>query len=104
MKSGAVQLVAVFMAILVFSASGANRPQNSYAIQVSISKQQLALEKRGKIVKVYAISTSKYGIGNQEGSQQTPLGKHRVARKFGRSALIYTIFKDRRDTGNWIKP
>ena len=50
----------------------------------------------------YTISTSKFGIGNKEGSNQTPLGIHRIEEKIGDDAPSGRIFKSRMDTGeNW---
>lgn len=64
-----------------------------FVILVSVSKQKLYLIKGEKLVKVYVISTSKYGIGNEEGSNKTPLGTHRICEKIGKNAKIGTIFK-----------
>ena len=52
-----------------------------FYIEVDLSAQTLYLfcdNKNHKIVKIYPISTSKYGIGNQAGSNKTPLGWHRI--------------------------
>lgn len=56
------------------------------------------------VQKVYDISTSKYGIGNVENSNQTPLGIHRIANKIGDNAPPGRIFKSRIDTGiDWCE-
>jgi UDP-N-acetylmuramate--alanine ligase len=47
----------------------------------------------------FAISTSRFGIGNQEGSFKTPDGIHRICEKIGAGAPLCRIFKDRCDTG-----
>ncbi len=73
-------------------------------LKISVPDQKLYLIKNDKIVKTYPVSTSKYGIGNREGSFQTPLGRHRVARKIGAGAPLGTIFKERRPTGKIIAP
>ena len=46
------------------------------------------------------ISTSRFGIGQQEGSNKTPLGLHRIAEKIGDGAPRGTIFKGRQPVGN----
>jgi len=69
------------------------------AIVVDISDQRLYLIKDGRIVKTFPISTSKYGIGNKEGSYRTPLGMHRIFEKIGEEAKIGTIFMGRNNTG-----
>ncbi len=66
---------------------------DQFMILVSISKQRLYLIKGERLVKVYVISTSKYGIGSKEGSNKTPLGTHRICEKIGEGAKIGTIFK-----------
>jgi len=45
------------------------------------------------------ISTSRFGIGQQEGSYRTPLGLHRVARRIGGGYPIGTVFEGRRAVG-----
>lgn len=47
----------------------------------------------------YCISTSAYGVGQVNGSNQTPLGLHRIARKFGGGQPIGTIFRSRKTAG-----
>jgi lipoprotein-anchoring transpeptidase ErfK/SrfK len=54
---------------------------------------------RYRCLREYVISTSRFGIGQVEGSNQTPLGLHRVARKIGGGFPIGTVFKSRRPTG-----
>jgi hypothetical protein len=68
-------------------------------VKIFVKRQTLCLLDNHSIVKQWAISTSKYGIGNKFGSYKTPLGKHRIASKLGRSACFGAIFKKRRNTG-----
>jgi lipoprotein-anchoring transpeptidase ErfK/SrfK len=53
----------------------------------------------GKRARTYVISTSKYGVGNKAGSNQTPLGLHKIVSKIGKDAPVGTVFKRRRKTG-----
>jgi lipoprotein-anchoring transpeptidase ErfK/SrfK len=48
-----------------------------------------------------AISTSKWGLGSEPGSNRTPIGRFRVAEKHGTGAPFGTIFKSRRPVGRW---
>ena len=48
-----------------------------------------------------AISTSKYGLGSEPGSNRTPLGLFRIAEKHGDGAAPGTIFKARVPVGHW---
>ncbi|MDY6991646.1 MAG: L,D-transpeptidase [Pseudomonadota bacterium] len=68
-------------------------------IEVDISKQQLNLYQGNHLLKTYPISTSKYGIGSQAGSNKTPLGQHIIAQKIGAGTPEGTIFKGRVNTG-----
>ncbi|MBM3833383.1 MAG: L,D-transpeptidase [Verrucomicrobia bacterium] len=47
----------------------------------------------------YRISSSRFGIGQQEGSNQTPLGLHRIAEKIGGGRPIGTVFRSRQPAG-----
>jgi lipoprotein-anchoring transpeptidase ErfK/SrfK len=67
-------------------------------LKVIVSQQKMYLVQNNKVLKVYPVSTSKFGIGNKQGSNQTPLGKHRVAKKIGEGAPLNTIFKNRVNT------
>jgi UDP-N-acetylmuramate--alanine ligase len=66
---------------------------------VGLGRQTLHLVERGTVRKRYAVSTSRYGVGNREGSNQTPLGVHRIREKYGAGAPSGRIFVDRQDTG-----
>lgn len=71
-------------------------------IVVSVARQEMdLLSNRGKVIATYPISTSKYGLGTELGSNKTPLGKFRVAEKFGTGALWGTIFSARQAIGLW---
>lgn len=74
-----------------------------HRIVISISKQKLYLYKNNILLNEYPVSTSKFGIGNQEGSNKTPLGLHRIASKIGRNARKGEIIKNRHRTGKVIK-
>ena len=48
----------------------------------------------------FVCSTSKHGIGQVQGSNQTPLGLHRVAQKIGDGLPAGTVFKARKVVGH----
>jgi len=52
-------------------------------IYVSINEQKLFHVKSEKIIQSYNISSSKYGTGNEQGSNKTPLGLHKIKEKHG---------------------
>jgi hypothetical protein len=68
-------------------------------ILVDTASQQLFHIEKDKAVRSFTISTSRFGIGSHEGSNQTPLGIHRIVAKIGDGAPPGRIFKNRQDTG-----
>ncbi|HEX2958353.1 MAG TPA: L,D-transpeptidase [Chitinispirillaceae bacterium] len=68
-------------------------------IIVDTSAQQLHIVENGNSKTAFNISTSKYGIGNREGSNMTPPGVHRIEQKIGKDAPPGRIFRSRIDTG-----
>lgn len=70
-------------------------------IEVSVATQRLALWDGHQLVAGWPCSTSKFGLGFTEGSQQTPLGAFRVGEKHGDGAPAGTIFKSRQPVGLW---
>ncbi|MEX1048646.1 MAG: L,D-transpeptidase [Akkermansiaceae bacterium] len=71
---------------------------------VSVRDQKMLLVRDGAPVKSYAVSTSKFGIGDRPGSHHTPLGRLQVAKKIGCNAPTGAVFKSRRPTGEVLAP
>ena len=55
---------------------------------VSIENQKMYRIQSKDIIETYDISTSKYGIGNQMGSNKTPTGLHKINSKYGNKTPI----------------
>ena len=70
-----------------------------YLLTVNISKQTVLLFESGAFVKKYPCSTSRFGIGQIEGSNCTPLGLHCIGEKIGDGEPAGTIFKSREVVG-----
>jgi len=85
------------------SSCGGGRDTRNKMI-VSVRDQRMLLARDGKPVKVYPVSTSKYGLGDGPGTNRTPLGRMEVAKKIGRNVRKGTVFKHRQPTGEVIKP
>ena len=64
-------------------------------IDVSVRDQRLILTRDGEELRSYPISTSRFGIGTEEGSLKTPLGRFRIVEKIGDGVAPGTIFKAR---------
>lgn len=57
-----------------------------------------------QFVKKLSASTSRFGIGQVEGSNCTPLGLHRIAEKIGAGEPAGTVFKGRKIIGHTSQP
>lgn len=68
-------------------------------IIISVSEQLLHHRRESGVWYSYPVSTAKNGVGNMEGSFQTPLGKHRIAEKIGEEMPLMTAFRARRPIG-----
>jgi len=68
-------------------------------IRVHVPSQTLDLLDGEALVRRYVVSTSRYGIGTESGSNKTPPGRFRVAEKFGDGAAPGEIFRQRISTG-----
>ncbi len=77
------------------------KPAQKYIV-VCIDKQKLCLVKQKKILKVYSISTSRFGTGNEKDSYKTPLGVHRIFKKIGDNAPSGSVFEGRQLTGKIV--
>ena len=74
------------------------------SIVVSVPDQTLALINDGVVVARYRVSTSKFGLGDGNGTYATPLGAMAVASKIGANAPLGAVFKNRQPTGEVLKP
>ena len=57
---------------------------------------------RGKLISKYAISTSKFGLGDGNGTYRTPLGTLFVSAKFGDRLPAGAVIKNRVPTGEVV--
>ncbi|MDP9099774.1 MAG: L,D-transpeptidase [Verrucomicrobiota bacterium] len=71
---------------------------------ISVKDQKLMLMGNGTRLATYPISTSKFGLGDDWGHMTTPLGFLQVAEKIGDHAPVGAVFRNRRFTGEIIKP
>lgn len=70
---------------------------------VDVASQRLTLEVGGVEVRIWPVSTSKFGLGSEEGSFCTPTGRFRIAACIGAGQARGTIFKGRVPVGRWEK-
>jgi L,D-transpeptidase YbiS len=65
-------------------------------IHISVREQRLTLKSGAKTLGAYPVSTSRFGLGTEEGSMKTPTGRFRIADKIGAGMPPGTVFKSRR--------
>ncbi len=75
-----------------------------HLVEVSVPDQRMAVYRDGVRIREYPVSTSKFGLGDDKGSNRTPLGSFRIAKKIGRDAPAGTVFKSRKPTGEILPP
>ena len=75
-----------------------------FILIVSIAEQTVSHFERDKFVKKLPCSTSRFGTGQTEGSNCTPLGLHRIAEKIGAGEPAGTVFKSRQLIGHTSQP
>jgi hypothetical protein len=106
-------LLAVVLVVLNTGCASSQRFGNRLYVSVPDQKMVVlrevpANEERTKARLVYVahypISTSKFGLGSEEGSYRTPLGKHEIAAKIGAGQPAGMKFKSRRPTGEIVAP
>lgn len=104
MKSGITRLLLPLLCVIpLLNSCGPSLDRRNKMI-VSVRDQKMLLLHDGKPVKAYKISTSKFGLGDQPGSNRTPLGKMRVAKKIGCGQPAGAVFKSRCPTGEVLRP
>lgn len=64
-------------------------------IHISIRDQRLTLMEDEIPIRNYPVSTSRFGIGTEEGSMKTPTGRFRVAEKIGGGLPSDAVFQSR---------
>lgn len=69
------------------------------SIIVNIKEQKLQYRVNDVIEREYSISTAKNGVGEKNGSECTPRGRHIIRAKIGVGEKLNSIFVGRRFTG-----
>ena len=87
--------VAAFLLALLVASRVAGASSLGTEIYVSVPDQKLAVIQFGRLLAVYPVSTSRFGLGDKNGSYQTPLGMLFVSAKFGDKLPAGTVIKNR---------
>ncbi len=69
-------------------------------VDINVARQQLVLRNAdGDVLLDVPVSTASNGVGENNGSECTPRGKHIVCAKIGAGEPVNTVFVGRRPTG-----
>ena len=90
--------------IALTALSSGVRAEGPSRVIISVRDQKLMLMGNGEKLATYPVSTSKFGLGDNWGRMTTPLGFLQVAQKIGDHAPVGAVFRNRRFTGEIIKP
>ncbi len=82
--------------------SGSAVADSRNQVIISVRDQRLTVVKADRTRETFAISTSKFGLGDQPRSYATPLGKMEIAGKIGAGAPAGTVFRGRIRTGEIV--
>jgi hypothetical protein len=69
------------------------------SIHIEIASQTLELKQGPLSIGAFPISSSAWGLGHEEGSNKTPIGRFRICQKIGHGAPQGMVFKSRVQTG-----
>jgi L,D-transpeptidase YbiS len=73
-------------------------------LKLHIPTQKLYLTQGNQIISEYVVSTAKNGVGEKNGSEQTPRGWHIIRAKIGQDQPMGSVFINRRLTGEIYSP
>lgn len=83
---------------------GSCATDEQHLVEISVPQQRMAVYRDGVRIREYSVSTSKFGLGDEKGSNRTPLGAFRIAKKIGKDAPAGAVFKSRKPTGEVLPP
>ena len=93
------RIVAVVLVVIATVLPGCTTKDIEHQVVISTVDQRMTLLTRGIPVATYAVSTSKFGLGDGPNSFRTPVGRLEVAKKIGDGAPEGAVFKNREFTG-----
>jgi L,D-transpeptidase YbiS len=73
-------------------------------IEINIGSQMLTVFNEEQQLMTFAVATARKGVGELNGSEQTPRGWHVIRAKIGAEQPVNTVFVARRPTGEIYSP
>ena len=68
-------------------------------LRIDVARQRLEVLRDTRGLQIYPVSTSRFGLGFEPGSNKTPLGRFVVGEKIGAGVAIGAVFRSRMPTG-----
>lgn len=79
-------------------------PERGVWLEIDLGAQSLTIREGSACRETFAISSGAHGIGQHEGSGQTPVGWHYVRAVIGDGLPPGSVFRGRRPTGEVFSP
>ena len=79
-------------------------PRRTREIVVDVAAQTLSVMDGPSVAAAFPVSTSRFGLGFEEGSFRTPTGRFVIREKIGDGAPPWTVFRARENTGQTTAP
>ena len=79
-------------------------PRRTREIVVDVAAQTLSVMDGPSVTAEFPVSTSRFGLGFEEGSFRTPTGRFIIREKIGDGAPPWTVFRARENTGQTTAP
>ena len=73
-------------------------------IEINIGSQMLTVFNEEQQLMTFTVATARKGVGEQNGSEQTPRGWHVIRAKIGAEQPVNSVFVARRPTGEIYSP
>lgn len=89
--------------IVDFISSKYSKEKLDNFIYIGVKRQKLYFFEANIISKIYKVSTSLKGAGNEISSYKTPLGLHFIYEKIGNNAPIGTLFINKKNTNKIVE-
>ena len=88
----------------ITKAHPAPQTPSAHRIVVDVGRQTLRVMDGASMTAEFPVSTSRFGLGCEEGSFRTPTGRFVVRAKIGQGAPAWTVFRARESTGELAVP
>jgi lipoprotein-anchoring transpeptidase ErfK/SrfK len=97
-----MQISSQSLHVLVEDSLRRGRPETAPLVIVDASRQRMDLWDTDRVVERHVVSTARAGLGERNGSGQTPRGYHEILERIGRGASPGQVFVAREPTSQVV--